>query len=154
MMHPALPFPSVSLHLLLQMADKSHTPIKGQFTYYVSMNNQWSIFKKMTKDDREGLRVIRKDDVWWKIQWFKGMDSCLGVFNDTWSEGMVKKSPDWDWRLQSFLVQGYSYITSSTLNHQGVAWRYYIWRPGGQKRRLVGNIKFIIIFIFRRKFVH
>ena len=63
MMHPALPFPSVSLHLLLQMADKSHTPIKGQFTYYVSMNNQWSIFKKMTKDDREGLRVIRKDDV-------------------------------------------------------------------------------------------
>ena len=35
----------------------------GLFIYYVSMNNQWSFFKKMTKHDREGLRVIRKDDV-------------------------------------------------------------------------------------------
>ena len=38
--------------------------------------------------------------------------------------------------------------------YQENPWRYYIWRPGCQKRRLVGNIKFIIIFIFRRKFVH
>ena len=37
------------------------------------MNNLWSLLKKMTKDDGEGLRVIRKDDVWWKIQWFKGI---------------------------------------------------------------------------------
>ena len=36
---------------------------KGLFIYYVSMNNQWSLFKMMTKDDGEGLMVIRKDDV-------------------------------------------------------------------------------------------
>ena len=48
-------------------------------------------------------------------------DGCLGIFNETWSEGMVKKSLDWDWRSQLFLVQGCTYITSSTLNHQGVA---------------------------------
>ena len=35
----------------------------GLFIYYVSMNNLWSLFEKMMKDDREGLRVIRKDDV-------------------------------------------------------------------------------------------
>ena len=27
------------------------------------MNKQWSLFKKMMKDDGEGLRVLRKDDV-------------------------------------------------------------------------------------------
>ena len=47
--------------------------LQGLFIYYVSVNNQWSLFKKMTKEDREGLRVIRKDDVWWKIQRFKGI---------------------------------------------------------------------------------
>ena len=36
---------------------------KGLFTYYVSMNNQWSLFKKMTYDDWEGLRGIRKNYV-------------------------------------------------------------------------------------------
>ena len=41
--------------------------------HYVLMNNQWSLFKKMTKYDGEGLRVLRKDDVWWKIQWCKGI---------------------------------------------------------------------------------
>ena len=25
---------------------------------------------------------------------------CLGIFNEIWSEGMVKKSLDWDWRSQ------------------------------------------------------
>ena len=28
------------------------------------------------------------------------MDGCLGVFNNTWSEGVVKESLDCDWRSQ------------------------------------------------------
>ena len=43
--------------VILFMVEKLGT--EGLFIYYVSMNNQWSIFKKMTKDDGEGLRVIR-----------------------------------------------------------------------------------------------
>ena len=33
---------------------------EGLFIYYVSMNNQWSLFKKMTKDDGGGTKGHQK----------------------------------------------------------------------------------------------
>ena len=80
----------------------------GLFIYYVSMNNQWSLFKKMTKDDREGLKGSsekmmydeKSNDSRESIQkCLTGLncdqkDGCLGIFNETLSEGMVKKSMD------------------------------------------------------------
>ena len=69
----------------------------------------------MTKDDGEGLRVIRKDDVWWKIQQFKGIHPKTLHWASLGSTGLDSKN--------DFFVQGCSHIMSSILNHQGVAYK-------------------------------
>ena len=58
------PFIDHHPHLAVSRVCHSKSFLNGAVHIYnVSMNNLWSLFEKMTKDDGEGLRVIRKDDV-------------------------------------------------------------------------------------------